>query len=456
MNYKFSLNSRGDYDNQFSEKKEKESFVLTLLFIFLLILNYWVGNLFYSLFLVFYAVLMLFICDPIYFLVPCFLVDTIQSYFMVTESLSFNLVLVVLLILGFLLHQNLKIRFDGFDLLLLLFGFYNLLSSFLSVTGDYSPGVSLLLSIFVIILVRHYDHERIENVFSLLIITGILFSITIIIQTIASIRSSGSSQVVFDDTFNANTISGCISVLLAIVYGAIYVDEKRKKFFTYALVAVGAVTILFVGSRTALLALLSSVLLITIFSNKLKMHKKGKAIFSFIIIVCVLGFALWGVLENNDAIFNRFTFNDTSGVESITRRTDVWKVLTERIIPDNPVFGVGFGLMNVKTAVGKYMRYPKHAHNMILAIVSETGFVGAILFMIVFAYMIHKIIKYKSKFTPIVVGMIIVGFISGIGEEIIDRRWFWLIFAFGALAVNYAKINEHKKSDKPDLKITRK
>lgn len=116
----------------------------------------------------------------------------------------------------------------------------------------------------------------------------------------------------------------------------------------------------------------------------------------------------------------------------------MWLALIRYIIPQNFLLGIGFGLENVRVAVAPYVFYSKHAHNMYLAILAETGLIGACLFFpFIFAF-IKKLWGYrKREYVQVFLLMIITCMINGIGEEIINHRFFWILFGFGYLAINY-------------------
>lgn len=426
------------------DKKTDRTFIAYFILLVMLIFNNSINNIVFSILILAYAVVLAIIYEPIYLIVPYFLTCTIQSYFLITPTLSFSRMLTFIYFFGCFVHYKIKVTNSKLFNYLLIFMLYHLATILWSISGTYSEPVSFALGIITILLMYsdNVEMETVQRLTKLICAMAYTFGLFIIYLTFR-LRSQGRlSQIVFDETLNANTICSTLAVFVGLIYAKTLFDGKNK-WVNYAFITLCSVTIMFAGSRTSLIGILGVIVLLPLFTGKYRDIDLSKA-FKFLALCGVLIGLLYYYMMSNPALYARFTF-DESTTTSIDRRVYVWEALWNHVIPEHPFLGIGYGIQNVRYAVKPYVAMVFHSHNMLLAILSETGIVGLVLYLILFIYLIRKILNHKNIYVTMAFSVILVGFIIGIGEETINRRWFWL--AIG-LVLFYLQNENIKQEDR--------
>lgn len=416
------------FNSKFSARTNE--FTAYVIFVVLFLANYFIQSSFYSIFLLTIAACLAIRYKPVLMIVPCMLSDTLQGYFMISDTLSFNRILAILFVISCVIHYK-KIRITKFSFVPICLAVYLLASELWSVTGSFNDAIAFLISMVMLILMENFDGINRNDFYDLFNVSFFLYGITLALLTFIKAGGLDVSQVVFNDAFNANTICSSLGLSACIIYGSYSIGRGFNKIITYGFIGVCIVSILMIGSRTSLISLLASVLITYLFTNKQAGNAfSPRRMVAFIFIILAIVVVLYFVMRNNPEIYNRFTFSSENrlDVASIERRTEVWKALIHYIIPSHLFFGVGFGLLNVKTVVVPYVEYAKHAHNMFLAILSETGLFGLLLFMSFFIHYFIRVLKSNNIDRIFIASLLVFAFVNGIGEEMINQRWLWLTF----------------------------
>lgn len=417
------------YEKKGSIIKTKELFMYTV-FTILLLTNYFVNNSIYSFLILACSAFLAMKFNPIMLLIPCMLADTIQGYFMITKTLSFNRLLALIFIGSCLLHYR-KIKIPKFHIITISLSVYVFFSSFWSVTGSFNPSIAFMITALMIILLSSCDKINRKDFYSLVSVSFLCYGLTLIALTLVKSGGLNALKAVFDDSINANTICMSLALSASVIFGSNCIGMGFNKIISYGFVGMSLVAILFIGSRSALFGLLASIVATLLVSSKYSEKTfNPKKVFAFVAIMAAILAVIILVMQRNPAIYYRFTFSSANrkDMSSVMQRTDVWKALIQHIIPQNLFFGVGFGLLNVKKAVEPYVLIPRHAHNMYLAILSETGIFGTILFALFFAHYMKKWILSKKIDKIFIASILVLPLVNGMGEEIINQRWFWLSF----------------------------
>lgn len=430
------------YENKLNDKQKYFS---SILFVVMLMLDSMIGSDVYSWVLVLLAAVLMLCYPSEYLLVFCVLTDSIQSYFLVTQSLSFSRILMLMYIMSVILQKKGKLSLPKKAMLFILFAMYHLMSSLWSITGNFTESISFCIGIAVVLIMMGQSIKNEVSFYRLLIFTAYWLIAWIFFQTIIA-GGISSSQVIFDDSLNANTICSAVALFGVVIYCEVLGNNRySNKLLNYLFITLSVITILLIGSRTALIAFLGVILVLPIINGNVSMrsllNKPGLfvgVLFLLLVLLCTLHF----IFKNNSEIFERFTFLGDS-VISIARRVYVWEALWNHIIPQNFLLGIGYGIDNVRVAVAPYVVHVFHAHNMFLGILSETGIIGLIQYIVIFFVTLKHIKKNPSYGATIALGMILTGFFLGIGEEVINRKWFWLAIGFAYLLTNDNCIKEN-------------
>ncbi len=176
------------------------------------------------------------------------------------------------------------------------------------------------------------------------------------------------------------------------------------------LIAVGA----FIQNKTACLGILSGMPFVFLYKNK-KIFYKLTILFSIISFLWV-GF----IFINKSNIYTKSVFYSLFNKNSFTSRVVVHK-LAMYIFLENPMLGVGFGQFkdNSGRISKKYnISYnsssfnTSSAHNLYLEILSTTGIIGLIVFLMWWIYWIKEVLKSELKYfyTPFFITCFVMGF----------------------------------------------
>ena len=423
----------------------KEAHILLLV---LLMLSDMIGSPVYSIAVVLYAAVLTVMFDPVYLLPACFLTTTIQSYFLITPSLSFSRILSLMFLAGCIIYKRTYYR-SKLSLFLIVFAFYHVCSIFWSVSGNYTEPVSFAIGIAMVLFMASHkvDKTIAKDVYDLLFFMAYGFGMLLIILTIIKHRELEGTQIVFDENLNANTICSTLGMFASMVYGKTLNQNAWRKWLNYLFVLVCAATILIVGSRTALLTLIAVIIVLPFVIGKPE-EGNAKRIITVIAFTLVALGVVYDLMLAEPELYKRFTF-DPSTTRSVDRRIYVWEALIKHIIPSNLWLGIGYGLENVRQAVTPYVSMVYHSHNMYLAILSELGLVGMAQYLFLFAHVFTNIRRCINPGTVLALGLLLTGFVLGIGEEVINRRWFWLSVGFA-----YMFMRNHDAFDwQPDSRL---
>lgn len=177
--------------------------------------------------------------------------------------------------------------------------------------------------------------------------------------------------------------------------------NKRKNFFFLFIELICAVSIILLESRSAIfliLAFYSFILIKNIISKDLNAIK-GNSLKALAIIL-LLGFYYQNFsiyLKNKQLSINKITTD-----ESFQNRANYIDISTE-MIKDKPINGFGLGMWKLESlkyfnSKDKSLVVPYYAHNDFIQIISETGYIGLISYLLLFLVVIRSLYKdYRRK-----------------------------------------------------------
>ena len=126
--------------------------------------------------------------------------------------------------------------------------------------------------------------------------------------------------------------------------------------------------------------------------------------------------------ENTDSFWRRMNpfsayWGKTAG------RAEIWQILIEHSIKPHPLTGSGFGsAVSVLQANGDQH---SGAHNLLIAILSDLGLIGLLLFGIPLVRLLCRLLRWKDPAALLPLGMIVTALVTGVGENIYTERFFW-------------------------------
>lgn len=265
----------------------------------------------------------------------------------------------------------------------------------------------------------------------------------IILMTLLALKDSSMimmSRFNMDEEVNANRIGIMMEQLGAICVGYIFFG---KKTYLKVLFASGAVMsawiILMTGSRTALIALLSAILICVLITISLsKGNKRLGSLVTLSIVGIILYLFITYVSGVDSPVLERFQAEDVIE-RGGTGRIDNGKILMTKIFPDHLLFGSGMGGYNM-LELGKSYGLTNLAHNIIIDSLTELGIVGFSLFLIILIPAVKKffILFRKSRdYCAIILAVFGAIVFNGIGEVVFFEKFFWNDLTLLLVAYNY-------------------
>ena len=291
---------------------------------------------------------------------------------------------------NFNFKSNLIFKFLSlFQIFCLLSFFYsnNLVVSIL----DYSR--ICIIYFLVIILLNNYSNisfpKKIEYFIALIIISELSFSLLPLFYEFVGIFTNYSYSDLSSSLFvglGANKNITAASVAIKIPILLYYISERTKLFyFHYFLLLLTFIDITFLNTRSVFL---STSLILCLFLFYSLYHRK-LLIQSFISILlfCISFFINYLIIPNDSNSITRFSSIELSE-ESSSGRFELWSNAIDYFL-NHPFYGCGLGNWKIESLPYWYSllsgySVPYHAHNDFLELLTEIGFLGALVYLLIF------------------------------------------------------------------------
>lgn len=256
----------------------------------------------------------------------------------------------------------------------------------------------------------------------------------------------------FGSLGHPNALAAHLLLLLTVMVAGILDKRFHKglKFFAIISVLIVTFTLIITQSRGALAALvLASTGAIFYYAR----NRKRGLIVTMLLTATVFTLVSVYTPQTINKLVRIAQYEDTSRYAE-NGRIYVWQG-SWNMFKEYPIFGVGYGNFNL-VYNEKYM--PKeatefelpHAHNVILASLSETGIVGTIGFLNLLVYQLRFAYKHRFKRTGniypdmmffAIITMLIHGMVDTMFHVDSYARYYWILWALTCLSVIYNKKN---------------
>lgn len=126
-----------------------------------------------------------------------------------------------------------------------------------------------------------------------------------------------------------------------------------------------------------------------------------------------------------------------------SERTGIWRILIEHSIKAHPLVGTGYGTaIAVLQANGD-----EHsgAHNILIAILSDLGLIGLLLFGIPLVRLISHLQWRTNPAALLPLGMIVTALVTGVGEDIYTERFLWYAAGLALWLMNSPASSEFER-----------
>lgn len=349
---------------------------------------------------------------------------------------------------NFIRYKKFKISFPIF--LFFLLSFFCLISSFWAIDSNLaiSKAKTLsFLSLFYFIGFNLFsdDKDNAIKLIKIIMYAGVIFSLYIVnyygLSKYCDMLFSGVR--IGSEINNVNGIG--LTTVISFLMSIFLVKYESKKYVFYSIFL--TIITIGTGSRTALLELLFSVLLVMLFD---KDKAKIASVLKKIIVLCLLFFTLIFVVNQFSSfdLVNRFIemFNfignsgDVDG-STITRMKFIQEGFNTFL--QHPIFGIGGGNSGFITSIVSPGRYT-YLHNNYVELLSTLGLVGFCLY-----YMIHFIIiignikkNKKDKYTILAIIIILLLLLGDIGNVSYYSKTTIVYFLYGTLLFEEGKYDK--------------
>lgn len=189
--------------------------------------------------------------------------------------------------------------------------------------------------------------------------------------------------------------------LMALIFAYILLTQQKKKVIQLFLVVGMAVMVygmLVTVSRTGLLLLMTAISLLL-----LQNLGTRNRVYALILAFSALGI-VWVLADNITFILQSISGSVLAGTDTVGIRYGLWQAGLRMWI-NNPVLGVGVGQFTAQLPFyGWNLLPPRYlvlgAHNMYIAVLSETGLIGFIFFVAMFAASLRYLFLARRSSLP--------------------------------------------------------
>jgi len=418
-----------------------------ILIIYLLIINNMQNS-----FLSFLAIVIsiMFINKPLYILPPLFIVSMMGEYFVAFQGIGMSRIMTLAFIFGSFLNfamKDIKFKIRHFGILVFLCGF-NFISSATSITGILTPAITMNLNVLMLFFMYYTVVKDldlfIKTVRNSLIVLSLYIAYMSITGQAATVVDKNVTRLILDESVNANRLGIALAQIFAFLFGFIIINKSKSfNFFILIILFATAANLLLTGSRSSAISIIVSITIIStinLFKNGRISKRLLTVIATSITMICVYLITMTSQID----VFTRFSVQEILEYGG-TGRLDIWMAVLQDVLPNNFLFGVGFGGVNTIEALQTYVGINYGAHNFLIAMLSQVGVIGTIMYLTLFIKSTSKIIeKYRQiEYLIIPITMIISAYINGIGEDIFDSRFLWFDIGLAFLIIN----NHKEKQD---------
>lgn len=338
-----------------------------------------------------------------------------------------------------------KIKLDRTSLLACAFLVWAVITSLWAYDSNLSLNYSLRLGqmIAIYILALNYCRSQKDlDVLTLSFAAGAAVAATVTIFKGSAFQNShtvtAGGRLSLSEQFNPNLYSAMLGMGLIFVFYHLYRTGNKllKVLFLLSILIIGY-SIIKAQSRAVWIAIpVSLSVSIILVTRNLKLIRN--TIIAVTILAGLVASAYYAGIINK-AIINRYETLFSGERGATAGRSEIWKVGLV-ILKDNFPLGVGFKNFNIA-----YFRYVHSVnvtfihpsgdpHNTFLGVLAETGLVGFVIFMSIFAYLFKEIWYIKDPTIRLIqmwlLSSLILISLSGTWH---DTPWFWFVLLTVAL-----------------------
>jgi len=396
---------------------------------------------------------LIFILKPVYILPPLFVASLLGEYFVAFNGIGLSRIFVLVFIVGSILTAvKERTKFNPKHVVMCLaLCLFNIVSSATSITGTLEPAITMDLNILVLFFMYYTDVKDIKiyiKTMSLcLIILSLYTTYMVVWGSGMTVMDRGVSRIVLNELVNPNQLGLALAQIGAFLFGLIIVIKgKYHKALLFSVLMITTVNLILTGSRSSAVAVIVSILIVVL----INLCKRGNASKKLIIIIVLLILpCIYLILANSGLeVMTRYSVDSVTEYGG-TGRLQIWDAILRYIVPENPLFGVGFGGANVIAALEPYIGFNHGTHNILVTMLAQLGVIGAFIYIAFFIKSTAIIVKnYMTiDYLAMPLTMILAAFVNGIGEDIFSSRFLWIDIGLAFMIIRYSMSNHSEEVD---------
>ena len=396
---------------------------------------------------------LIFILKPVYILPPLFVASLLGEYFVAFNGIGLSRIFVLVFIVGSILTAvKERTKFNPKHVVMCLaLCLFNIVSSATSITGTLEPAITMDLNILVLFFMYYTDVKDIKiyiKTMSLcLIILSLYTTYMVVWGSGMTVMDRGVSRIVLNELVNPNQLGLALAQIGAFLFGLIIVIKgKYHKALLFSVLMITTVNLILTGSRSSAVAVIVSILIVVL----INLCKRGNASKKLIIIIVLLILpCIYLILANSGLeVMTRYSVDSVTEYGG-TGRLQIWDAILRYIVPENPLFGVGFGGANVIAALEPYIGFNHGTHNILVTMLAQLGVIGAFIYIAFFIKSTAIIVKnYMTiDYLAMPLTMILAAFVNGIGEDIFSSRFLWIDIGLAFMIIRYSMANHSEEVD---------
>lgn len=288
-------------------------------------------------------------------------------------------------------------------------------------------GAYILLSVmFLVTYVRKSNCRELDLINKCIIASGVLLSVYMLSLN-RELLFIG--RAVLTEESGPNGLAAHLLLPFILSLSIAFKSKKNRRVLNYLFSGLMLFIVLMTGSRGALLAFGTGILILI---RKYFKNSKITNVIKIILGSILVGIVIFQFIPKE--IMLRYFGEDSFSKDLISQksRTFIWRDTINYLIPERPILGYGSG--NSSVAMEKIRGYPMITHNTYLNMIVEYGMLFIPIF-IIFIYSFYKKIKtLKQDYfsMALLISMLVISFFL----NTYSFKSFWNVFIYLGLLIN--------------------
>jgi len=332
-----------------------------------------------------------------------------------------------------------------FHVLVLLFFLWNFVTLFWSSDAESTlQRIKTYGQLFLLLLIYWDLFQKPEDLVSGL--QAYVFGAYILVASTIYNYASGNVAVQYEGRYSATGVNANDVALVLILGLPIALPIVMQLFFVASRNITGtilrAINLLYVplcifsfvltGSRTSIIAIIPFGIFV-IGTQRIKVEQK-LLIFVILLVslLALLPFIPQSVINRLGTIGSSISGVDLGGRVTMWRRSIA-------VLAQHPIFGVGSGAID-HTIGGA-------VHNTFISVVTETGFIGLILFLSILGLVVYRMALLPGRISPLWFAIFLTWLIGAVSLSWEFRKITWIILSFIIIASSFGEEIAEKESN---------